>query len=259
MDFCLIVLLSFKINSGSNNIKAIFKMNNSNKQLILDFYSRVFGQADIVFADSVIADHYIQHNPMVKTGKVGFMEFMAFLKHVPKSQNQQTPFKRLIHDHNFVAVHSQIEFMGKENATIDLYRIENGIITEHWDAVQQIVDSRPIVAGSTVIDESELTNKNKELINDFVTQVLINRQFGKSIEFLSQNLTLDNLETTFEHFKLHRIIGEKNFVLTQSEAVIAAMSYVIYTVYRISKGKIVEYWSVKQEIPRQMAHSNGMI
>jgi predicted SnoaL-like aldol condensation-catalyzing enzyme len=234
-------------------------MNNSNKQLILDFYSRVFGQADIVFADSVIADYYIQHNPMVKTGKAGFMEFMAFLKHVPKPQNQQTPFKRLIHDHNFVAVHSQIEFMGKENATIDLYRIEDGIIAEHWDAVQQIVDSRPIVTGSTEIDDSESTNKNKQIIDDFVTQVLVDRQFGKSIEFLSNDLTLDNLETRFEHFKLHRIIGERNFVLTQSEAIIAAVSYVIYTVYRLSKGKIVEYWSVKQAVPQQMAHSNGMI
>lgn len=234
-------------------------MNNSNKQLILDFYSRVFGQGDLVFANSVIADHYIQHNPVVKTGKAGFMEFMAYLKQIPKPENQQTPFKRLINDHNFVAVHSQIEYMGKENATIDLYRIEDGIITEHWDAVQQIVDSRPIVAGSTEIDDSESTNKNKQIIGDFVTQVLVDRQFGKSIDFLSKDLTLDNLETTFEDFKLHRIIGENNFVLTQSEAVRAAMSYVIYTVYRLSKGKIVEYWSVKQEIPRQMAHSNGMI
>lgn len=234
-------------------------MNNSNKQLILDFYSRVFGQCDTVFADSVIADNYIQHNPMVKTGKAGFMEFMAFLKQMPKPQNPQPPFKRLITDDHYVAVHSQIEFMGKDNATIDLYRIENGLITEHWDAVQVIVDSRPVVKGITELDEGELTDKNKQIIENFVIQLFVNRQFEKSVEFLSKDLTLSELEITFDSYKLHRIIGEKNFVLTQTEVLIKEVPYVMYVVYRISKGKIVEYWSVKQVIPQQMAHSNGMI
>lgn len=234
-------------------------MNHSNKQLILDFYSRVFGQADIPFADAVIADHYIQHNPMVRTGKAGFMEFMDFLKQMPKPQNQQPPFKRLIADHNFVAVHSQIAFMGKENATIDLYRIENGLITEHWDAVQPIVDARPVVKGSTEIDNSESTTKNKQIIEDFVTQVLVKRQFGKSIEYFAQDLKLNDLETSFEQFHLHRILGEHNFVLTQAEVTLAKVPSVWYAVYRLSKGKIVEYWSVSQAIPPQMAHSNGMI
>lgn len=234
-------------------------MNHSNKQLILDFYSRVFGQGDIPFADAVIADHYIQHNPMVKTGKAGFMEFMHFLKQMPGPKNPQAPFKRLIADHNLVAVHSQIAFMGKENATIDLYRIQDGFIAEHWDAVQPIVDARPVVKGSTEIDYSEPTGKNKQIIEDFVTQVFLNRQLGKSIEYLARDLKIDDLETSFEQFHLHRIMGEHNFVLTQAEVTQAKERAVWYSVYRLCKGKIVQYWSVRQEIPLQMAHSNGMI
>lgn len=216
-------------------------------------------EGDTVFADTVIADNYIQHNPMVKTGKSGFIEFMAFLKQIPIPDNTVQPFKRLITDNNFVAVHSQIEFMGKENATIDLFRIENGLIKEHWDAVQVIEDSKPVVRGTTELDNGESTEKNKQIIEEFITQVLVNNQFEKSNKYLSKDLNLNNFEITNDSFNLCRMIGENNFVLTQAEVIITDVRYVVYSIYRLSNGRIVEYWSVRQVVPKQMAHSNGMI
>lgn len=234
-------------------------MTYSNKQLILDVYSKIFGQGDLSFADAVIADDYIQHNPMVKTGKAGFVDFLNLLKQIPKPDSPKKPFMRLISDNNFIAVHTQIEFMGKENATIDLYRIENGLLAEHWDAVQEIVDSKPKVIGSVEINHKEQTIENKEIIHDFVTQVLIEKQTTNSSDFLSENLSITDFSFDYDKFKLHRLIGEKNFVLTQSEVEIKGEIFVQYDIYSLSKQLILEHWAVKQSIPKEMAHTNGMI
>jgi predicted SnoaL-like aldol condensation-catalyzing enzyme len=234
-------------------------MDNSNKQLILDLYSKVFGQANVEFADSVIAENYIQHNPMVKTGKAGFMDFLSMLKQMPKPENPKKPFLRFICENNLVAVHSQIEFMGKENATVDLYRIENGLISEHWDAVQVIVDSIPKVIGSVELDNQESSKVNKHIVEEFVNQVLIKGHTVKSTNFFYGNISIADFDLDFDNFKLHRLIGEQNFVLTQSELTKEGKKFVQYDIYRLSNRLIVEHWTVKQMIPEKMAHSNGMI
>ncbi len=234
-------------------------MENLNKKLIIDFYSKVFGQVNEKFADSVIADNYIQHNPMVKTGKTGFMEFLAILKQMPKPEHPKKPFMRFISEGNFVAVHSQIEFMGKENAVVDLYRIQNGLISEHWDAVQEIVDSIPKVGGTVEFDNQEKSSVNKKIVADFIKQVLIEKQTDKSAEFLAANLNISDFGNDYETFQLHRLISEQNFVLTQSEVTQSENRFVQYDIYRLSDGLIIEHWAVKQMIPEKMAHSNGMI
>lgn len=258
--FCMILMISCKTNnSDKNNIKTDLKMDNSNKQLIIDFYSKVFGQANEEFADSVIAENYIQHNPMVKTGKSGFMEFLAMMKQMPKPENPKKPFMRFISEGNFVAVHSQIEFMGKENAVVDLYRIENGLISEHWDAVQEIVDSVPKAVGTVELNNQEKSSVNKKIVEDFVKQVLIEKQTDKSTDFFDDNLSTSDFVTDYDNFQLHRLIGEQNFVLTQSELTQNGNRFVQYDIYRLSNRLIVEHWTVKQMIPEKISHSNGMI
>ena len=122
-------------------------MISSNKQLVLDFYAKVYGQGDFSYADSVIHENYIQHNPLVKTGKYGFMEFLNMLSQMPKPEKPQKPFMRIVSEDNFVVVHSKVNFMAKDHATVDLIRIENGMFVEHWDASQTISSGLPVVVG----------------------------------------------------------------------------------------------------------------
>ncbi len=234
-------------------------MTNSNKKLILDVYTKAFGQGDAQFAETVIAENYIQHNPMVKTGKAGFMEFLSLLQQMPKPENPKQPIMRLLAEDNFVVVHSQLEFMGKEMATMELYRIESGMLVEHWDASEEIKDGKPMVAGTLTIDEQEPTAANKRLIMNFVRQVLIEKQVEHSARFLGQGLKALDFAADYDSFQLHRVVGEHNFVMTQSEATQGSKHSVQYDLYRVSEGLIVEHWAVNQEIPKEMAHSNGMI
>lgn len=234
-------------------------MKTLNKQLIIDFYAKVFGQGDIDFAKAVIAEDYIQHNPMVKTGREGFFEFMTMLSQLPQTKNPKPPFLRFIHEGDFVAVHSQVEFMGKENASLDLYRLEEGVISEHWDASQEIVNGSPKVKGSVEIDKIANTEQNKNLVRGFVQEVLIEKQLNCASKYLSSNLSIADFQMDYQDYKLHRLIGEKNFVLVQSEMKIAEDSWVQYDIYRLSDMQIEEHWTVKQIIPMQMVHDNGMI
>ena len=64
---------------------------------------------------------------------------------------------------------------------------------------------------------------------------------------------------TAEVIKMHKVIGEGDFVLTQSSGKFGTLPHVVYDIYRLANGRIVEHWSVKQEIPTEMAHSNGMV
>ena len=250
-------------------------MNKQHKQLILDFYSKVIGQGNTDLANLLISENYIQHNPLVKSGRGGFMEFLNMLKKMPKPEDPQKPFMRIITEDEYVAVHLQIKFMGQENAVVDLFRIENERVAEHWDAVQLISDANnhrnPVVKGTVSIDEEASTATNKKLVADFVHAVLVKRRFDLANLYISDDLkqhdpAIENGAEPFVNylkkyntFKLYRTIGEHNFVLTQGRAVKGSSSFVCYNIYRLHKGKIVEHWMVKQRIPEQMAHSNGMI
>ena len=62
----------------------------------------------------------------------------------------------------------------------------------------------------------------------------------------------------FDYHKVHRILGEGNFVLTQSEGRWNGKPQAFYDLFRIKDGKIVELWDIIQEVPEEMAHENGI-
>lgn len=55
---------------------------------------------------------------------------------------QTVEFKHVIADGDIVIVHSRYEMAGKEWRFIDIYRVENGKLAEHWDAMMQMPDTR---------------------------------------------------------------------------------------------------------------------
>ena len=72
-----------------------------------------------------------------------------------------------------------------------------------------------------------------------------------------QYLTSQN--KMFKYNKIHKVLGEGNFVLTVSEGEWMGKNQVFYDLFRVENGKIVEHWDVIQEIPTEgLAHNNGM-
>ena len=249
-------------------------MENNNKSIVSDFYAKVLRYSDTKLADIIIKEDYIQHSPTVKTGKAGLKEFLGFLKQMPKPENPPTPFFRFIADGNFVAVHLWIEFMGQAKAVVDLFRLEGGQLAEHWDASEDIPEldenDHDAVAGPFPNESDEDTELNKSIVSDFVNRVLIGREDSWQ-DYLSDQLIqhnpglddgIDALKAYFQKFEkvgLHKVLGEGDFVISQSEVILDQSSMVLYDIYRLANQLIVEHWSVKQAIPSEMAHDNGMI
>lgn len=225
---------------------------------------------------------YIQHNPHVPTGIEPVIGFLPVLK---KAGTGYTTH-RLLQDGDFIVFHNTYHnaeaFGAKEVVTFDIWRMEDGQIAEHWDAVtpkvKRTASGRSQTDGPTEIVDIDRTDENKAIVSNFVNDVLMGKNPGKITEYISEkqydqhnpmvkdglaglNEAIDYLtahNNMFRYHKVHRILGEGNFVLTQSEGEWNGKPQAFYDLFRLSDGKIVEHWDVIQEIPEKMAHSNGM-
>lgn len=251
---------------------------NQHKELILSFYKEVIGNRNADLAKQIIAEDYIQHNPMLKTGIEGILQAIEFLKNIPVKTPSRSPIRRIICDQDFVATHLLVEVGNTKQIVIDLFRIAEGKIQEHWDAIEtypaetEEVDS--LVEGPGEVADHYLTQENKRVVLDFIQKGLIENTPEKVDELAHKKFNSHQLDTNkgltqLENFlskpgglrihKIHRIIGEGNFVLAQLEGVNGEKGMVSYQLYHLAERKVTDCWMVSQEVPSQMAHDNGMI
>ena len=111
----------------------------ANKKTIAAFYDAVLNKKDYDLAVTFVgAAGYKQHNPTAKDGVEGMKGFIGFLK--DKFPNNKSEIKRIFADGDYVIVHVHAvrEPGTRGNAIIDIFKLENGKIVEHWDVVQDI-------------------------------------------------------------------------------------------------------------------------
>jgi predicted SnoaL-like aldol condensation-catalyzing enzyme len=110
----------------------------ANKALVRALYERVFNEHDVAAADSLMRPDYIQHNPNVPGGRDGFKQaFSEMFRLVPDAHVQVL---HLVAEGDLVVAHvlntatvpgttTRIEQPG-----LDLFRVQDGRLAEHWDA-----------------------------------------------------------------------------------------------------------------------------
>lgn len=108
----------------------------ANKKMVTEFYQALFGDKDISVVDEYIAKDYIQHNPLVADGRDALKETLEiWFTDAPKTV---VDFQKVIADGDIVILHIRTKFGIKTFSLIDIFRIENGKIAEHWDVMQQV-------------------------------------------------------------------------------------------------------------------------
>jgi predicted SnoaL-like aldol condensation-catalyzing enzyme len=110
----------------------------ANKKAVQEFYDFVINKKDFVSARKYMGDRYKQHNPLVADGPEGLRAFIEFLKtNFPDARSE---IKRALADGDYVILH--VYSMRPPNmrgrAIIEIFRLENGKIDEHWDVIQEI-------------------------------------------------------------------------------------------------------------------------
>ena len=109
-----------------------------NKKIVAAFYDAAVNQKDFEKASQYLGARYIQHNPLAADGREGFKGFITFLK--DKFPNNRSEIKRIFADGDYVIVHVHAvrEPGTRGNAIVDIFKLENGKVVEHWDVVQPI-------------------------------------------------------------------------------------------------------------------------
>lgn len=113
----------------------------ANRQTVLAFYEKGLNQKDADAALAYVGNRYVQHNPTAPDGPDGFRKFIGFLRE--KFPNSRSEIKRSFAEGDFVIlhVHSVREPGTRGRAIVDIFKLENGKIVEHWDVIQEIPEN----------------------------------------------------------------------------------------------------------------------
>jgi predicted SnoaL-like aldol condensation-catalyzing enzyme len=110
-----------------------------NKQVVLEFYDLAMNQhRPQAAANQFIGSVYTQHNPLIADGKKAFADFLeARIAQFPELHSE---IKSIFSDGNRVILHvrSKTDQNDRGRAIVDIFRLEDGKIVEHWDVIQPI-------------------------------------------------------------------------------------------------------------------------
>jgi len=110
-----------------------------NKKAVLAFYKEAHFDGDVDGAIArYVGDTYIQHTPAAEDGVEGLRAYInGFLKAFP---NAKGDIRRVLADGNLVAVHAHWTGLISPNGDVgvDLFRVENGKLVEHWDVITPV-------------------------------------------------------------------------------------------------------------------------
>ncbi|MFJ9900882.1 nuclear transport factor 2 family protein [Streptomyces sp. NPDC091280] len=110
----------------------------ANKKLVTAYFDQLLVRKDVSAIDRYVSPDYHQHNPTVADGAAATKAAIGgYFKLYPQLTVEP---KRIIAQGDLVAIHSHYTNAPGERgqAVVDLFRVQNGKIVEHWDSLQDV-------------------------------------------------------------------------------------------------------------------------
>jgi len=265
-------------NSTYSNNSTVYQPSMTAKEKTMTFLNSFNNPGSIDF--SIVDDlHFVQHDLTIKDGKQAYINSI-----LEKTKNGfQLEIARAIQDKDHVFIQSKQTSTNEINFVYDVFRFSKGFIVEHWINVEKSNPVNPSgrsqIDGPTEISDLDRTEVNKTLVKDYLTTIVIEKRLNDVPQFLDGNKYiqhnsnvpdgLDSILDLLERFeregisvgfsKIHKVIGEGNFVLAISEGYYEKDPIAYFDLLRVENGKIAEHWDVIQAIPpeKQQNNTNG--
>jgi predicted SnoaL-like aldol condensation-catalyzing enzyme len=118
-----------------------------NKELVLKAFETLFNKKDFVAAEKFWSPNYIQHSAHIPPGRDGLF---GLVKGAPAEMKYENSL--IMADGNMLMLHGRFSGLGLPAnwIVLDIVRIENGLLAEHWDVIEneateeQSVSKRPM-------------------------------------------------------------------------------------------------------------------
>ena len=104
-----------------------------NKALVLGAFDTLFNKRDYVAAERYWSPHYIQHSAHIAPGREGLFNL---IKSIPPTLKYEPG--TIVAEGDIVIVHGRFSHFGLPVnwIAVDILRIKDGILIEHWDVIQ---------------------------------------------------------------------------------------------------------------------------
>jgi predicted SnoaL-like aldol condensation-catalyzing enzyme len=122
-----------------------------NRALVLEAMTSLFQRRDASAVERLYAVDYIQHNPNIPQGR-------AALKALVEGLSDEVWYEPglTVAEGEFVAIHGRIRgWADAPQVVVDLFRIENGKLAEHWDVLQDEIPAEATLTGRAMFDPDE--------------------------------------------------------------------------------------------------------
>lgn len=237
-----------------------------NLQIVWDGMAAILENKNEEKVEANFAPDFIQHNPWAQDGIEHIKEMLAF-------EFGYQPIRWII-DGDIMAYHGYYTAPNPLGdyplLCVDTWRIENGKIKEHWDALapmpQAAVDLATAGGGNGELEVSQETRMaNKTIVKRFLDHVLNRGRLDQIQELVSEayiyhhesagemkghSVLLDHIQNKNGGRMLH----DNKLLLGSGDLVMAHSHYfgenerVVFDWFRLADGKIAEHWSVEQPI-----------
>ncbi|MCA2211821.1 nuclear transport factor 2 family protein [Jidongwangia harbinensis] len=117
-----------------------------NKEIILRCYEQFFTHRDLTGLAEVVGEDFVQHSPGAPSGRRAYLDHLAEAAFFGGTSH----IKLVLADGDHVAVHHHMTLAADDGpglAVVDLWRLENGRIVEHWDVEQPVPEPSSVPNG----------------------------------------------------------------------------------------------------------------
>lgn len=116
----------------------------ANKRIVLESITSIFQRRDVSVVEKNFAQDYKQHNPSIPSGRAAIPALVAQL---PEGFSYEPGL--VTAEGEYVMVHGRYVGWGpKPMVAVDIFRVVDGQLVEHWDVMQEEIKAADTVSGN---------------------------------------------------------------------------------------------------------------